>query len=334
VFDNSGSVSDTLQFVGDIGSLYDISVNSDGLTSTFGLTVEDCPGQYTLPYSLDASMVVCVNENIKNDESSYEAVQIVISVIVGILYALTVLFAILAIVQFKANVVYIGLVSLSSTLLTIAVFLFIPNPTDGLCISILWLLGIGGSIAIGLPTGRIISVILDLPYTLVFAVTGAYVLIEIIFLIIWTSVDSVGEDFYQDNIDITLYCNKTDQAFYIVQICLIGIGLLIAIILTAITSIKSKYYQKSYISSMIVYIVTLIVAVGIPLMIVLDLDQLIARYVITCICIALVSFLPTFLMYCLPKIEQFTESLSFSSAGGASTFSSTISSEFKSVTSD
>merc|ERR1712125_108826 len=96
----------------------------------------------------------------------------------------------------------------------------------------------------GCLVGALLRSLLNQSIVLIPIVTAVCVLLELIVLIVWTTVDAVGEDFYQDEVDIVLYCNSTDSAFYIAEIVIIGVALLFALVLTGFASVGKDKYER------------------------------------------------------------------------------------------
>jgi len=325
-----GNVVGVIQVVGGSGDTCVITFSESSFQTSLSVEIKKCP-KYTLPFAGNAQFEVCIDEKIINHESAFEAVQIVFGVISGILLVILVALSVIAVIKFKVSYIPIAIYFFGGLKLFISVFLMIPDPTDDICNAILWILGVGSAMIYGCLVGALLRSLLNQSIVLIPIVTAVCVLLELIVLIVWTTVDAVGEDFYQDEVDIVLYCNSTDSAFYIAEIVIIGVALLFALVLTGFASVGKDKYERTYVTCSTIYVITLIVAVLIPLLLVLDLDELYARYVLTVICLCMVAIAPLSIIFIIHVLETFNKTFTITGCAGDSMASSTFSYEYSST---
>lgn len=316
-------------------TVFGVASTSYTLTARFNdyedsttITFNEC-SDFAKDSSEGENLKICFEGNVVNNSTTMDALKIVFGILAGVAIAFALLCCVVGLMKkykpFQLFPPIIGCILLQTT-----TFLIIPNPNQGLCVASLFLLGIGGSLVVGSPiavlAGLYFKSLVVYCTTIVMCVTA-----EIIFLVIWSAVDTLDEatNIDTDTDDVVLYCGSTDIGWPIAQVVAMNVVLFIGVVLSQLQAKdnKSQEFLNSYLTSAVLYVIVFVEIVIIPILFVLDAQELENRFVFTNIGLLLLCVLIPFIMVLLPMLLALGEGESFSITSYSNTFSSSFSTE-------
>ncbi|KAF2074751.1 hypothetical protein CYY_003939 [Polysphondylium violaceum] len=255
--------------------------------------------------------------------SDYEVVEysIVLNAVLGAITGVCVLFVLFICVvivsqwrKFRySSPLFCILIILGALLGYASIFVLLPSPTQNLCSSFPWLLGIGYVIMFGTlftktwRTWRLFAnarkfKIIRISNKMMFTVVGSFVLLESVFMILWTTVDRpevLAEPIYKSG-QAQLQCSSDSMAWWFVFVFYKVFYVVIGVFLAFKTRDVVDSLNESKPITLSLYNLTFVMLIAIPLGFILR-DYPTAVMVIEVVAI-LLSFTATVGLLFLPKV--------------------------------
>jgi len=175
-----------------------------------------------------------------------------------------------------------SLILLGCVVSFLSALVLLPEPTDALCTSFIWLLGLGFVLVYGclfIKTWALYKVWRNavryqkasLTPVYILKCLGAAVILEVIFLAIWTAIDPPKVHLMKTVDNTAEYqCNTKHITFWIIFLVVKGAWLIFGAVLSVLTRNIAKEYNESSSIAYAIYNNVLLGAIAIPLALLLE----------------------------------------------------------------